>query len=191
MAVTLNHTTSLPIIHNCLVRPFPCTEEGGLFHDAMTCSGNLRGGGTAAFVVVRQQLAGRGSAALAVVSGTSQRQCSDDSNDGEAAIGMRCDDWLWPPFYYYAKNMAGQKCSAQVLLGALIFAPGSTFLLLGALFCCGVFFFAGITQPLRLPDIVPSQVAKPLGIEKKLEQRTYRFLRINTCRALWQGRVSR
>jgi hypothetical protein len=176
MAVTLNHKTSLPIIHNCLVRPFPCTEEGGLFHDATTCSGNWRGGGTAAFVVVPQQLAGRGSAALAVVSGTSQRQCSDDSSDGGAAIGMRCDDWLRPPFYYYAKNMAGQNCSAQVLPGALIFAPGSTFLLLGrALFCCGVFFFAGITQLygcLGLPHIVPSQVAKPLGIEEKFNGAT-------------------
>ncbi len=148
MAVTLNHTASQPIIHNRLVRPFPRTEEGGLFHDVTRYSGNRRGGDTAAFVIVlRQQLVGRGSAVLAVVSGTSQRQRSDGSSDGVAAIGMRCDDWLWPPFYYYAKNMAGQNCSAQVLPGALIFAPGSTFLLLGrALFCCGVFFFAGITQ---------------------------------------------
>ena len=61
-----------------------------------------RGGGisgTAALVVVRQQLAGRGSAALAVVSGTSRRQRSDGSSDGGAAIGMRCDYWLRPPNY--------------------------------------------------------------------------------------------
>ena len=60
-----------------------------------------RGGGisgTAALVVVRQQLAGRGSAALAVVSGTSRQQRSDGSSDGGAAIGMRCDYWLRPPF---------------------------------------------------------------------------------------------
>ena len=60
-----------------------------------------RGGisGTAAFVVVRQQLAGRGSAALAVVSGTSRQQRSDGSSDGGAAVGMRCDYWLRPPYY--------------------------------------------------------------------------------------------
>ncbi len=40
-------------------------------------SGNQQGGGTAAFVVVRQQSVGRGLAALAMVSVTSwwQRQC--------------------------------------------------------------------------------------------------------------------
>ena len=60
-----------------------------------------RGGisGTAALAVVRQQLAGRGSAALAVVLGTIRRQRSDGSSDGGAGIGMRCDYWLWPPYY--------------------------------------------------------------------------------------------
>ena len=85
---------------------------------------------------------GRGSAVFAVVSGTSQRQRSDGSSDGVAAIGMRCDDWLRPSYYYYAKNMAGQKCSAQMLSEALIFAPGSTFLHPGALLCSRECFFA-------------------------------------------------
>ncbi len=44
--------------------------------------GDQRGGGTAAFVIVRQQLAGRGSAALAVVSVTSRRQ-------------LQCWQWVW------------------------------------------------------------------------------------------------
>ncbi len=44
--------------------------------------GNWQGGGTAAFVVVRQQLAGRGLAALAVVSVTSWRQ-------------RQCWRWVW------------------------------------------------------------------------------------------------
>ena len=79
---------------------------------------------------------------FAVVSGTSQRQRSDGSSDGVAAIGMRCDDWLRPSYYYYAKNMAGQKCSAQMLSEALIFAPGSTFLHPGALLCSRECFFA-------------------------------------------------
>jgi hypothetical protein len=78
---------------------------------------------------------------LAVVSGTSQQQRSDGSSDGGAAIGMRCDDWLRPPYYYYAKNMAGQKGLAQVLLGALIFAPGSIFLLPGERFFAQERFF--------------------------------------------------
>ena len=134
-------TASLPIIHDCLVTPFPRTDEGGLFHDTTTCSGNQRVGGTAVFVVVWQQLAGRGSAVLVVVSGTSQRQRSDGSSDGVAAIGMRCDDWLRPPYYYYAKNMAGQKGLAQVLPGALIFAPGSVFLLPGERFFAFERFF--------------------------------------------------
>ena len=36
MAVTLNHTASLPIIHNRLVRPFPRREEEA-FHDVTAC----------------------------------------------------------------------------------------------------------------------------------------------------------
>jgi hypothetical protein len=59
------------------------------------------GSGTAALVVVQQQLAAMESAALAVVSGTSRRQRSDGSSDGGAAIGMRCDYWLWPLYYLY------------------------------------------------------------------------------------------
>jgi hypothetical protein len=47
--------------------------------------------GTAALVVVGQQLVGKGSAALAVVLGTSRRQCSDGNSDGGAVIGVRCD----------------------------------------------------------------------------------------------------
>jgi hypothetical protein len=43
---------------------------------------NRQGGGTAAFVVVRQQSAGRGSVALVVVSVTSPRQ-------------RQCWQWVW------------------------------------------------------------------------------------------------
>ena len=88
-----------------------------------------------AFVIVRQQLAGRGSAALSVVSGTSRQQRSDGSSDGGAAIGIRCDDWLWPHIIIMQKINALQKCSAQVLPGALIFAPGSAFLLRSPFLC--------------------------------------------------------
>jgi hypothetical protein len=44
--------------------------------------GDRQGGGTAAFVVVWQQLAGRGLVALAVVSVTSRRQ-------------WQCWQWVW------------------------------------------------------------------------------------------------
>ncbi len=44
--------------------------------------------------------------------------------------------------FYCVKNSAPEKCSAQVLPGALFFAPGSAFLLPpGALFCSGALFF--------------------------------------------------
>ncbi len=85
--------------------------------------------------------------ALAVVLVTSRWQRSVGSSVGGAAKGTRCDDWLRPPYYYYSKNSARQKCSAHVLPGALFFAPGSAFLLPGALVCSGVLFFAGITPP--------------------------------------------
>ena len=49
--------------------------------------------------VCKQAVAGRGLAVLAVVSGTSRRQRSDGSSDGGAAIGMRCNYWLQPPYY--------------------------------------------------------------------------------------------
>jgi hypothetical protein len=70
-----------------------------LREDARPIFTPVGGSGTAALVVVRQQLAWRGSAALAVVSGTSWRQRSDGSSDGGAAIGMTCDYWLRPPYY--------------------------------------------------------------------------------------------
>ena len=60
MAITLNHRMMQPIIHNRRVKPLPRIEEGGLFHDVTACSGNRQGGGTAAFVIVRQQLVGMG-----------------------------------------------------------------------------------------------------------------------------------
>jgi hypothetical protein len=44
--------------------------------------GNRQGGGTAAFVAVRQQSVGRGLAALAVVSVTSRQQ-------------RQCWQWVW------------------------------------------------------------------------------------------------
>jgi hypothetical protein len=47
------------------------------------------------------------------------------------------------------KIVLQQKCSAQVLPRALFFAPGSAFLLPGALFCSEALFFAGITPPVR------------------------------------------
>ena len=81
--------------------------------------------------------------AWAVVLVTSRRQRSVSSSVGGAAIGTRCDDWLWPPYYYYAKNSARQKCSAQVLPGALLLAPRSAFLLPGALFAPERFFLLG------------------------------------------------
>ena len=92
---------------------------------------NQQGGGTAAFVVVRQQLAGRGSAALVVVSVMSRRQ-------------RQCWQWFWrahgrlQPYLliiFMQKISAPQKCLAQVLPGALIFAPG-------VLFCSREHFFA-------------------------------------------------
>ena len=86
--------------------------------------------------------------ALVVVSGTSWRQRIDGSSDGGAAIGIRSDDWFGHLIIIMQKINAPQKCSAQVLPGALIFAPGSTFLLPGALFCSGALYFAGITLPL-------------------------------------------
>jgi hypothetical protein len=43
--------------------------------------------------------------ALAVVPVTSRQQRSVGSSVGGAAIGTRCDDWLRPPYYYYAKNI--------------------------------------------------------------------------------------
>jgi hypothetical protein len=54
-----------------------------------------------------------------------------------AALGS---DLVWGGKDYFS---CSAKCSAQVLLGALLSAPGSAFLLPGADFCSGALFLFG------------------------------------------------
>ncbi len=80
-----------------------------------------------------------------VVSGTSRRQRSDGSSDGGAAIGMRCDYWLRPPYYLLiAKNNTLRKSAPLRCSREHFFLPP------GALFCSGALFFVPIIPRVSL-----------------------------------------
>jgi hypothetical protein len=84
--------------------------------------GDRQGVGTAVFVVVWQQLAGRGLAALAVVLVTSRRQ-------------RQCWQWVWRAAIGTREALAILIIVQKIVLwGALFLLPGALFLLLGALF---------------------------------------------------------
>jgi hypothetical protein len=84
--------------------------------------GDWQGGGTAAFVVVRQQSAGRGLAALVVVSVMSRWQ------------RQYCWHWVWRAEIGTRGFGHTYHCAKNSALGSTFFAPGSAFLLPGAFF---------------------------------------------------------